>query len=338
MTRASTVEPDGVLVQRAIAGDRAAFAILYHRHVRLVYETVRTSAPDATAARSLTVAAFCHVMRHLDELEPGRFGEAVLHVARRRAAGHTPGAAVPALTVGAVDEMWRELDRRWPTGDAPPRDASDLVPVTAGVLIAVLILGGLVSTSRRGAGVPDTTQTFAAVAVSDEARLPDVDPDLPRPPARDPVVVVPTSAPPPPSPTPSPTPTEPEPSGSPTEAAPTEEPADPQEPEPTDEAPQAAITSPSDGEARNSEGTDDAGAYAVFQLAGTGSDDRDPADALSYRWDSSIEGTVLTAASGSVRLHVPDGQLTASHRLTLTVTDGAGNTATDTVTVIVTRV
>ena len=324
---------DDELVGLARGGDRTAFAVLYHRHVQRVYATISTSVSDGTVARGLTVAAFSDAMRRLDQLDPERVDGALIHLAERRASGHTPGGRVPALTVGAVDAMWRELDRRWPSGDPPRREPGLTVAVTAGALVATLVLGAMAASGRRG-GAPDTTRTFAAEALAEEPDVGgDLLPALPRP--RETVeVVTPTASPtatPTPSPTPSPTPAptvapSPEPEVSP---SPTEEP---------DQAPEVSITSPGDGETRTSEGEDEQGAYATFSLAGAASDDRDPAEALSYSWTSSLDGQVLTGPSGSVRLHVPEGQLTASHRLVLTVTDSAGNVGTDEVTVVVTRV
>lgn len=320
--------PDDELVRLARVGDRRAFAILYHRLVQRVYATARASAPDGTVARTVTVATFGDLMRHLATVEPAEVREAVEELARRRAAGHTPGPDVPPLTVGAVDAMWRELDRRWPTGQPPGREPGLTVAITVGTLVATLVLGALGASSPRR-GTPDPSRTFEAVAVDGG----DVDllPALPRPPE---VVVPSRDARPSPTPSPSPEPTpeapSPEPSPEPTETT--------ASPEAPDQAPVVTISSPRDGETRVTDGRDERGAYATFLLDASAEDDRDAADELTYTWVSDLDGTVLTTRSGTARLYVPEGQLTAQHELRLTVTDTAGNVGSDTVTVVITHV
>lgn len=325
--------PDDELVRRARAGRRDAFAVLYHRYVRQVHALVGSGSPDAAAAEATTVAVFCDLLRHLSEVAPDRVTEMLEHHAQRRIRGRPARTGVPPLTVGALDRMWREIDRRWPTGDAARRDGGTMVPITAGALVAVLFLGTLASTSRQG-GVPDPNRSFEATAVRDDVGQ-GLLPGLPRPrvtagdegPAADPTVAMSGE------PTSEPTTTgPPEPVGTedvPTEEAPTEEP---------DAAPTIAIRSPSDGSTRRSDGQDERGPYATVVLDGVAVDDRDPADALAYAWTSSIDGVLADTPSATARLHVPDGQLTASHLITFSATDSAGNSVSTSVTVVVTRV
>lgn len=322
--------PDAELVRLARRGRRDAFAVLYHRHVGRVYDVVRSGSADAAIARGTTVAVFSDLMRHLGDVDPTLVGVALEQRAARRVRGHAAGR-VPGLTVGAVDAMWRELDRRWPSGEPPRKDVGTMVPVTAGALVAVMVLGTLASTSRRG-GVPDPSRTFEAVAFQDAPVLP----GLPRPrvtPAGSEL----------PEPVPEPTATvalpEPEPTAEPTSDA-TDGPSEPPatETEEPDAAPEVTIRSPADGSTRMSDGEDEGGAYATVELDGVAVDDRDAADALTYSWTSSIDGVLGSSPSGTARLHVPDGQLTATHRITFSATDTAGNTATTSVNVVVTRV
>lgn len=330
---ASASSSDDELVRLARAGQRDAFAVLYHRYVRSVHALVASGSPDATAAENTTVAVFSDLLRHIHEIPPGRVAQALEQHATRRIRGHTAGAGIPPLTVGGLDRMWRELDRRWPTGDPPPRDVGTMVPITAGALAAVLVLGALASTPRRS-GVPDPNRTLEAVAMRTEV-TPGLLPGLPRPevtaadtdPEPEPTLAV-------PAPEPSPEQTVAEPTAEPTES-PTTEPPPTEEP---DTAPEVTIHSPSDGSTRMSEGEDEGGAYATFTLDGAAVDDRDTPDALVYSWTSSIDGPLASAPTATVRLHVPDGELTASHILTFSATDTAGNTASTSVHVVVTRV
>ncbi len=306
--------PDAELVPLARAGERPAFAVLFHRHVGAVYDTIRTSAPDGTVARRLTVAAFSDALRHLDRLDPEQVRDALIELGRRRAAGHTPGAGVPALTVGAVDAIWRELDARWPTGEPPRREPGLTAAVTIGALVAVLILGAMAASSPRS-GTPDPGRTFEAASLDPEPTEPTdgLVVGLPRPRETD------AEAGPSPDATeataePTATPTATEPTPEPTATEPTPAPTATEEP---DAAPEVTISSPNDGETRGSEGTDEQGAYATFTLDGAATDDRDPPEALGYSWTSSIDGALLDGPSGSVRLHVPEGALTAQHQVQL---------------------
>ncbi|MBW3620715.1 MAG: hypothetical protein KY461_10760 [Actinobacteria bacterium] len=325
--------PDAELVRLARAGQRNAFAVLYHRYVRQVHALVTSGSADATAAETTTVAVFCDLLRHLEELDPAHVAPVLQQHASRRIRGHAGGPGIPPLTVGALDRMWREIDRRWPSGDAPRRDVGTMVPITAGALAAVMVLAALASTPRRS-GVPDPNRSLEAIAVQTEV-APDLLPGLPGPRVTaadtdaepEPTAAAPTTA-------PSPDPTVAAPTEEPTEAPTTEQPPS----EEPDRAPEVTIHSPTDGSTRVSEGEDERGAYATVTLDGAATDDRDPAEALAYSWTSSLEGALATTPGATVRLHVPEGQLTASHVLTFSVTDSTGNTASSSVTVVVTRV
>lgn len=332
MTPPATLSDDE-LVRLARSGQRNAFAVLYHRYVAQVHALVGAGSTDAASTEATTVAVFCDLLRHVSEMDPGRVPETLEHHAIRRIRGHSLRARAPSLTVGGVDRMWREIDRRWPSGDEPRRDVGNIVPITAGALVAVLFLGALGSTSRRG-GVPDPHRSFQAAAVPDGVgEDPGLLPGLPGPlvtPADDDTadgvatVTLPS-----------------EPASEAPTAEPTVAPGAEPEPSPTeqpDAAPEVTITSPSDGSTLRSDGQDDAGSYATVVVEGVAVDDHDPADALTYGWASSIDGPLAGAPAATVRLYVPDGQLTATHVLTFSVTDTAGNSASRSVTVVVTRV
>ncbi|MBW3657817.1 MAG: hypothetical protein KY457_04205 [Actinobacteria bacterium] len=329
---ASASLPDDELVRLARGGQRDAFAVLYHRYVRQVHDLAATGSPDATAAEKTTVGVFCDLLRHLHEIPADGVAATLEHHTKRRTRGHTRGTRVPTLTVGTVDGMWREIDRRWPSGDAPRRDMDTIVPITAGALVAVLFLGTLASTTRRS-GVGDPDRSFEAVHLQEE---PELFPTIPGPgvtaaeestPDREATVALPTAEPtlaPSEPPSETATPVEQE-----TEPAPTEEP---------DAAPEVTINSPDDGATLTSDGRDDAGAYATVTVDGVAVDDRDGPDALTYSWGSSIDGPLADAPTATVRLHVPDSELTATHVLTFSATDSAGNSRATSVTVVVTRV
>lgn len=327
--------PDDELVARARAGHRNAFAVLYHRHVQRVHGMAAAGSADAVTAQTITVGAFCDLLRHLHEVEPSRVGSTLDAYATRRLRGHRPAVRPAPLTVGVIDAMWRELDRRWPDGEPPRRDVGSIVPVTAGALVAVLVLAALASTSRRG-GVPDPSRSFEAVAVQTDA--PTLFPALPRPADTVSASEAETPAPFPSETTPA---TAVEPSPAPTSEAPVE-PAEPPPTETSTEAPDAAptveIVSPANGSTLSTDGEDERGAFATVALEALVADDRDPPETVAVSWTSSLDGALAVGASATARLYVPDGQLTASHAVTVTATDAAGNTATDTVTVLVTRV
>lgn len=335
--------PDDELVRLAANGDRAAFAVLYHRHVAAVHRQLAGAAPDAPALTALIVQVFSDAMRHLDELgqrSSEDVGATLAAIARRRAAGRRGGGHVAALTVGTVDRAWRELDRRWPDGN-PPADPPTWWPaIAAGATAGVLVLAIMFALTPEPNVPGGPSAELAAEPLLAASEDGDEGLVLPRP--RETVdlsTIAPTPAiTPSPAPLESETEDEPEPTPTPTTPSPTPTPEPTPSPtEDVDEAPVVAISSPSDGSTLVTEGEDEGGAYATVTLAGSATDDRDAADALTYSWTSDLEGALLTGTSGTARLHVPEGQLTASHAITLTVTDSAGNVGSDTVRVIVTR-
>lgn len=98
-----------------------------------------------------------------------------------------------------------------------------------------------------------------------------------------------------------------------------------------DAAPSASITSPEDG-----------ASYALAEeitLSGTASDAEDDAVDLAYTWSSSVDGALSDLAGSPGEDGSFSGATTGlsagAHTLTLSVSDSAGNTTTDSVTVTV---
>ena len=78
-------EPDAVLVERARAGDRKAFAALVRRHIRLVVAAARSSV-GAQEAEDLAQEVFIQAWRGLASLrEPARFAAWLIGIERRMA-------------------------------------------------------------------------------------------------------------------------------------------------------------------------------------------------------------------------------------------------------------
>lgn len=335
--------PDDELVRLAAAGDRAAFAVLFHRHVAAVHRTVGAAATDASSVRDLIVAVFVDAMRNLDELatrSPEDVGATLVAIAQRRTAGRRSAGRLTALTVGAIDAAWRELDRRWPDGELPTPAPTWWPSLAVGATAGVLVLAALFAMTPEPRSETGPGLELAAEPVVEQSETTDDGVILPRP--RE-TVDLSTISPTPRPITPSPSPIAPEPSPEPTggesptpSPTPTETPTPTEEP-PPDQAPDVTISSPQNGATVVTEGTDDRGAYATVSLAGSATDDRDDAESLAYSWLSDIDGGILQGPAGTARLHVPDGQLTATHTVTLMVTDSAGNVGRATVRVIVTR-
>lgn len=92
------------------------------------------------------------------------------------------------------------------------------------------------------------------------------------------------------------------------------------------------ITSPSDGAGVVARERDDAGPYAEVRLAAKV--DHDTPERLTYHWWSDLDGLVSTARSGTAHLHAPRCE-PVTHVLTLDVSDAAGRTGTDQVSVTI---
>jgi RNA polymerase sigma-70 factor, ECF subfamily len=76
------------LVRAARAGDRAAFASLYHRFARVVHAVVLARVPLADAADLVQDAFVAAYERLGDVRDPAAFGGWLLQIARRRATDH----------------------------------------------------------------------------------------------------------------------------------------------------------------------------------------------------------------------------------------------------------
>lgn len=291
------------------------------------------------AARALDDRTFAlldlHVRQGLSSAEiagvlnvtPNRANLLVHQVKDRVADAGTPAplhaygalAAVPAAT-GVKDEIWRNLDRAWPTGKPPSLlDTWRHVAVVVGavLLIAVLPIGLVLGFAGDGSAAPVAIDPLTASPVD---RTPEaatsfgVGPGLllPPPPQYEP-----------------PAATEP-PTAEPTETdTGTPEPGIP---------PVVIISQPIEGALLAANGRDGSGPYAAVTLEGAADDPDSSPDSLAYAWSSDIDGPLADAPAGSARLHVSDyaGQCGAlldpllgktaetTHLVTLTVTDETG--------------
>jgi RNA polymerase sigma-70 factor, ECF subfamily len=83
-----SLEPDGVLVDAARAGDRAAFGRLYQRYARMVHGLLLAQVPRADV-EDLLHDVFLRAMGKLGGLRDGNaFGPWVASIARHRATDH----------------------------------------------------------------------------------------------------------------------------------------------------------------------------------------------------------------------------------------------------------
>jgi RNA polymerase sigma-70 factor (ECF subfamily) len=100
-------EPDGDLVARALAGDEAAFRLLYDRHRPAVFRLARGFASlGADDVEDVVQETFVRAFRALARLErPGRFGAWVLAIARNR-------ALTKVLRARAAADLADDLERQ----------------------------------------------------------------------------------------------------------------------------------------------------------------------------------------------------------------------------------
>lgn len=133
---------DAELVKLSRGGSAPAFAVLVHRHGPAVRALVSNDEDPVGAVISTYVAA----MRHLDT-EPGDPAQVRgwllrLASAQVREPIAVGGAPLPALDEDELDEIWAELDLRWPDGRVPRH-----VPAWLGwtaLVVAIVSLGVLV--------------------------------------------------------------------------------------------------------------------------------------------------------------------------------------------------
>jgi len=236
-------------------------------------------------------------------------------------------AAVPARA-GVKDEIWRTLDRAWPTGRLPSFfDRWRHVAAILGAVGLVAVLPVLLVLALAGGGSAAPT-AFDDLTASPVDLIPEAVPSFG---VRDHLVL-----PPPPPYEPPPEPTA-EPTAS---ASPTETPAPGQPPIVT-------IIQPTPGQRFEASAQDGTGPYAIVRLGGA-ADDVDSAPAnLTFAWSSSVDGALgSTASVGGVKLHItgytsqcnllnPLGSAQTTHTIDLVVTDETGAVGTQSVEVTI---
>ncbi|MFW5933860.1 MAG: RNA polymerase sigma factor [Actinomycetota bacterium] len=130
---------DAELVRRAQEGMATAFAALVHRHAPAVRATV-ASAADPEAA---VVATFSSAMRGLDHRDPDEpVAPWFIELASQQVSDPAPvtADAAPPMDPDELDRIWRELDRRWPSGRRPRRPPRWLIRgIGALALLAALL-------------------------------------------------------------------------------------------------------------------------------------------------------------------------------------------------------
>lgn len=130
---------DAELVRRAQEGMATAFAALVHRHAPAVRARV-ASADDPEAAVIATFSTAMRALEHRDPDEP--VGPWLTELAGGQVSDPVPvtAEAAPPMDPDELDRVWRELDRRWPTGRPPRRLPRWLVRGVATLaLIAALL-------------------------------------------------------------------------------------------------------------------------------------------------------------------------------------------------------
>lgn len=132
---------DAELIRRAQNGEQRAFAVLLHRHGPAVRATVQTDRDPAGA----TIATFVSAMRALTRQPPDQpAGPWLVEIAQKHTRRPDLDQAddPPPIDPDELDEIWAELDLRWPNGRVPrsiPRWVGWAAMVVVLVALAVLI-------------------------------------------------------------------------------------------------------------------------------------------------------------------------------------------------------
>jgi hypothetical protein len=165
---------DAELVELAQDGSAPAFAVLVHRHA----PAVLAATADAEDPQRATRDVFVRAMRELPDRDPKQpVGPWLTELAGRPAPWTT---AEEEVAPARVDELWRELDRRWPDGRAPRRSRRVLRRVT--VAVAAVAIGVAVPAAVLTADPTedeDVTE-LRAQPLDDPADVPEPDGEEPR--------------------------------------------------------------------------------------------------------------------------------------------------------------
>lgn len=155
---------DAELVERARAGSAPAFAVLLHRHA----PTVRTVVADDRDPTGAVVGTFVTAMRRLPKHPPDADPRAwllELAAAEVRTPHPIGDLPPPELDQEELDEIWAELDLRWPDGRAPrslPRWVSWSALVLALAALAVLMPYAVLTLGANGNDGPTELASLVA--------------------------------------------------------------------------------------------------------------------------------------------------------------------------------
>jgi LysM repeat protein len=102
-----------------------------------------------------------------------------------------------------------------------------------------------------------------------------------------------------------------------------------------DQPPEAQILEPQDGARFSDRTRDEVGFYATVGLVGEATDKEDDPRELTVEWFSDVEGFLGSGRNIAARLHAGSYDSVQEHKITLRVTDSAGNRDEDTIVVII---
>ena len=154
-------DSDTELLERARAGSAPAFAVLLHRHGPAVRAVVADD-PDATGA---VIATFIRAMRQLPGSEDGEPRRRLVELARAEVDDPREPEPTVALDHGELDEVWAELDLRWPDGKVPrhlPRWVGWSVSIVALAALAVSVPHAVLTIGAAGDAGPEELGSLVA--------------------------------------------------------------------------------------------------------------------------------------------------------------------------------
>jgi hypothetical protein len=165
---------DEELMELARAGWAPAFAVLVHRHAPLVHAAVQPT-PDP---RGAIVGVFSEAMRQLDQ----RDASAGVAPWLTQLAGGGPVGDPRPLPPEELDDIWIELNERWPDGHRP---APALPWRRVGVLVALVAVAAIVPSVLLGTDHEPNGEDLLelrAIPVEDErSQQPQVEPEFETP-------------------------------------------------------------------------------------------------------------------------------------------------------------
>ena len=140
-------ELDNGLVERAIAGERKAFAALYEAHVDQVYRFIRFRVSDEHEAADLTQDVFVRAFRGVGGLrQPNRFGAWLMRIAHSLVLNHRRSASRRPRTVELPND---EPDAPNLPSEDEPRDPTDRVVDRVSAQEVLAAVAGLTDSQQQ---------------------------------------------------------------------------------------------------------------------------------------------------------------------------------------------